>query len=76
MTPQLTFVLRLTNTTPGETIHTVALRARCSSRPLAACTTPQEQKSLRDLFGEPERWGQTLKTFLWTHTSTIVPCIF
>ena len=28
---------------------------------------------MRDLFGEPERWGQTLKTLLWTHTSTIVP---
>ena len=28
---------------------------------------------MRDLFGEPERWGQTLKTFLWTHVSTIVP---
>ncbi len=25
-----------------------------------------------DLFGEPERWGQTLKTMLWTHASTVV----
>lgn len=72
-TPQLTFVLRLTNTTPGETIHTVALRAQVQFEATRRPYNAEEQKSLRDLFGEPERWGRTLKTFLWTHTSTIVP---
>ncbi len=28
---------------------------------------------MRELFGEPERWGQTLRTFLWTHVTTVVP---
>ena len=32
-----------------------------------------EQESLHDLFGEPARWGRTLKTFLWTHASVVVP---
>ena len=35
--------------------------------------TPEEQAGLRDLFGEPERWGQTLKPLLWTNTSAVVP---
>ena len=73
VTPQLDFMLRLTNTTPDETIHTVALRAQVQLETTRRRYNSQEQESLRDLFGEPERWGQTLKTFLWTHTSTIVP---
>ncbi len=73
VTPQLDFVLRLTNHTPNETIHTVALRAQVQLETTRRRYNSQEQESLRDLFGEPERWGQTLKTLLWTHTSTIVP---
>jgi Family of unknown function (DUF6084) len=73
VTPQLSFVLRLDNPTPDEVIHTVALRAQVQLETTRRVYAPQEQGSLRDLFGEPERWGQTLKTFLWTHVSTIVP---
>src|SRR5262249_11275206 len=32
-----------------------------------------EQARLLDLFGTPERWGQTLRPFLWTHVSAAVP---
>jgi hypothetical protein len=32
-----------------------------------------EQERLLDLFGEPARWGQTLQSMLWTHTSLVVP---
>ena len=32
-----------------------------------------DQKKLRDLFGEPERWGQTLRPLLWTHASVVAP---
>ncbi len=31
-----------------------------------------EKARMYDLFGEPERWGQTLKTMLWTHASVVV----
>ena len=71
--PQLAFKLLLTNTTPDETIHTVALRAQVQLEATRRGYSAEEQDRLRDLFGEPERWGKTLKTFLWTHTSTIVP---
>jgi hypothetical protein len=32
-----------------------------------------EQGQLTDLFGEPDRWAQTLRPMLWTHTNTVVP---
>jgi len=32
-----------------------------------------EQRRLTDLFGEPDRWGQTLRSMLWTNTSVVVP---
>jgi len=32
-----------------------------------------EQSRLVELFGTPERWGETLKSLLWTHCTTVVP---
>ena len=32
----------------------------------------KEKEKLNDLFGTPERWGQTLRTRLWTLASTTV----
>ena len=70
--PQMLFKLRLTNT-GSEKIHSVALRAQIQIEAPRRGYSAPEQAQLRDLFGEPARWGQTLKTFLWTHASTIVP---
>ena len=71
--PQLAFKIRVTNDTPDEAIHTVALRVQLQLESTRRGYKPEEQEKLRDLFGEPERWGKTLKTFLWTHTSVVVP---
>lgn len=32
-----------------------------------------EQAALIELFGSPERWGQTLRTLPWTRTTIVVP---
>jgi Family of unknown function (DUF6084) len=71
--PQLAFKIRVTNDTPDEAIHTVALRVQLQLESPRRGYKLEEQEKLRDLFGEPERWGKTLKTFLWTHTSVVVP---
>jgi Family of unknown function (DUF6084) len=71
--PQIAIKLRLTNADPEEAVHTVALRCQIQIEVTRRQYTPEEQDGLRDLFGEPERWGQTLRTLLWTHTSTVVP---
>jgi hypothetical protein len=70
--PLLTFKLRVTNAETNEPIHTVALRCQIQIEATRRRYDEREQERLRDLFGEPERWGQTLRTMLWTHTSVVV----
>jgi hypothetical protein len=71
--PTLLFKLRITNSVPGETLHSIALRCQIQLEVAKRQYSPEAQERLRDLFGEPERWGQTLKTMLWTHASVVAP---
>ncbi len=71
-TPLLGFDLRIGNREP-ERIQTVALRAQIQLEVTRRQYSTEEQERLRDLFGEPSRWGQTLRTMLWTHVTTMVP---
>lgn len=71
--PLLVFKLGIANADPEEPIHTVALRCQIMIEATRRRYSPQEQERLRDLFGEPERWNQTLRAMLWTNTSAIVP---
>jgi hypothetical protein len=71
--PTLAFKLRIVNADAGQTIHTVALRCQIQIEVARRRYTPDEQGKMRDLFGEPERWSQTLRSLLWTHASLVVP---
>jgi hypothetical protein len=75
--PHLLFKLRITESvTPGECptpIHAVALRCQVRIEPARRRYSAAEKDRLRDLFGTPERWGQTLRPLLWTHVSAVVP---
>ena len=71
--PLLAFELRVTNSGPESAIHTVVLRAQIQMEVTRRRYTPGEQAKLLDLFGEPSRWGQTLKNLLWTNAIAIVP---
>jgi hypothetical protein len=71
--PMLAFKLRVANADPGETVHTVVLRCQIQIEVTRRRYTPLEQERLRDLFGAPERWGQTLRNLLWTNTSAVIP---
>lgn len=71
--PLLSFKLRLANAVSEEPVHTVALRCQIQIEAARRRYGATEQERLLDLFGEPERWGQTLRTMLWTHTSIVVP---
>jgi hypothetical protein len=71
--PTLAFKLRITNAMPSEAVHTVALRCQIQIEASRRRYTAEEQASMRDLFGEPERWSQTLRSLLWTHASVVVP---
>jgi hypothetical protein len=71
--PMLSFKLRVTNKNWEELIHSMALRAQIQVEVTRRHYTAEEQARLGDLFGEPSRWGQTLKTMLWTHIAVNVP---
>ena len=71
--PTLLFKLRITNAMPNETVHSVALRCQIQLEVTRRQYTSADQEHLRDLFGEAERWSQTLKTMLWTHASVVAP---
>jgi hypothetical protein len=71
--PTLLFKLRISNGVAGETVHSVALRCQIQLEVTRRQYSTDDQSRLRDLFGAPERWGQTLKNMLWTHASIVAP---
>lgn len=71
--PLLAFKVRIVNQPREEIIYTLALRAQIQIEVSRRKYDADEQARLQDLFGEPSRWGQTLRTMLWTHTSVVVP---
>jgi Family of unknown function (DUF6084) len=71
--PTLIFKLRVNNATPHEAIHTIALRCQIQLEVSRRKYNPEDQNRLRDLFGQPERWGETLRNMLWTHASVVAP---
>ncbi len=71
--PQIALKLQVTNSNPAETIHSVALRCQIQIEVTRRRYTAEDQQKLRDLFGEPERWSQTLRNLLWTHVNVNVP---
>lgn len=70
--PLLAFKLRLTNREVAQVIQSVALRCQIQIEATHRKYVAKEQERLLDLFGQPERWGRTLRSMLWTHASVIV----
>jgi hypothetical protein len=70
--PLLVFKLRVACADADERIHSIALRCQIQIEATRRQYNEREQERLLDLYGEPQRWGQTLRTMLWTHASVIV----
>lgn len=70
--PTLIFKLRIDNASEQEHIYNVALRCQIQLAVTRRRYSPEEQARLLELFGEPKRWGDTLRSFLWTHANTVV----
>ena len=71
--PTLMFKLHINNAIPGEMIHTIALRCQIRLDVTRRRYTHEEKGRMRDLFGEPDRWSQTLHSLLWTNVNLVVP---
>jgi hypothetical protein len=70
--PTLCLQLGIEETT-GQAVHTLALRCQIQIEPQKRPYGAAEKARLLELFGEPARWGETLKPLLWTHASAMVP---
>jgi len=71
--PTLIFKLRIENADEEERIHSVLLRSQIQIAVNRRRYSPDAQAKLVEVFGEPERWGETLRPLLWTHTNVTVP---
>jgi len=70
--PSLLFKLRIENL-GDEPIRSVALNTQVRIAAAGRHYEAAEQERLLDLFGEPSRWKDTLRSLLWTHTVMQVP---
>lgn len=71
--PTIAFHLHVVNPHANQTIQSVALRSQILIEAPRRHYKVEERERLQDLFGEPGRWGQTLRSLLWTHASVTVP---
>lgn len=69
--PQLTARLRITEDS-GEPVHAMVLRCQVRIEPQRRRYDEAEREGLRGLFGEPDRWTDTLRPFLWMQCHTTV----
>ncbi len=70
--PTLAFTLAMTEA-EGIAIEAVSLQCQLRIEATRRRYSSPEKQRLEDLFGSQDRWGQTLRTFLWTHASVPVP---
>jgi Family of unknown function (DUF6084) len=64
--PSLLFKLRIENL-EEEPIRSVALNTQIRIAATQRHYDAEEQERLLELFGEPSRWKDTLRSLLWTH---------
>lgn len=73
LAPQLALELRIACADAEEAIASISLRCQVQIQAPRRRYGPGEQEKLLELFGEPHRWGQTLRPMLWTQTHIVVP---
>lgn len=72
VTPSMTFRLRITETS-GERVDAIALRCQLRIEPHRRRYSASEAERLHDLFGDTDRWADTLKPMQLATLSTMVP---
>ena len=70
--PSILFKLRIENL-EEEAIRSVALNTQVRIAATQRHYDAAEQERLLEVFGEPSRWGSTLRSLLWTHTVLQIP---
>jgi hypothetical protein len=68
--PTVAFTLRVTSDKP---VRSLSLNAQIRIAPARRRYSERDRQRLVELFGPPERWGETLRTFRWEQASVLVP---
>lgn len=71
--PTIAFQLHVANAVEGQAIHTIALNCQIQIEVTRRRYSTEEQQQMLDLFGQPDRWSQTLRNLLWTNVSAVLP---
>jgi hypothetical protein len=71
--PTIVFKLRITNTVEGEEVYAVGLKSQLRIEAMHRTYEDETKKRLLEVFGQPERWGQTLKSLFWKQITVPVP---
>jgi hypothetical protein len=69
--PTLAFDVEISGATAP--VESLSLRCQIRIEPHRRRYAPEEEDRLLEVFGETPRWGDTLKPFLWTHLTALVP---
>jgi hypothetical protein len=72
LTPLLNFRLSITNRPEAEAIQSVMLRAQIQIASPQREYTALEKERLAELFGAPQRWGQTLRNRFWASATALI----
>jgi hypothetical protein len=70
--PTLIFRLRVTESS-GERVHALALRCQLRIQPHKRRHSPAEMNRLKDLFGAPSRWADTVKPIQLAEAAVVTP---
>jgi hypothetical protein len=69
--PTIRFALRID--AHGASIRSIQLETQVRIAATRRRYDAAEQERLAELFGEPARWGETVRSFLWANLSLAVP---
>lgn len=69
--PSLSLLVRVAEST-GVRVHAISLRAQVMIEPQRRRYAASESDKLGDLFGPPQRYGNTLRSLLWANLSATV----
>jgi Family of unknown function (DUF6084) len=71
--PTIMLQLYVVNRIQDQAVHTIVLNCQIQIEATRRRYRPEEQQKMLDLFGQPDRWSQTLRNLLWTNVSIVVP---
>ncbi len=67
LTPLLHFKLQVACSSTSDCVEAVLLNVQIQFQPPQRTYSAVEKEKLVELFGSPDRWGQTLRNRLWAH---------